>query len=136
MNGVNNHPVHITKDNGEISTSSFIPFCSFGEDMKTMGTKFGNFPHPVCNSFTKKMHHDQICYEVDLNNKFKKDEDLLRYLRVGIILTLDYNEDRQIKMNGEKNKESARIHFNSLSTNFFVATEKINFNCFIILIKF
>ena len=128
LNGVNNHPVHITKDNGEISTSSFIPFCSFGEDMKTMGIEFGNFPHPVCNSFTKKMHHDQICYEVDLD-KYKDKTKIENQLKYGLVLILDYNEDRQMyNINDlvEKNENNytpkkentVNIHLNTIGNMF------------------
>ena len=33
------HPPHIIIEDGNKSLSSFIPFCSFGEDKKAMGTK-------------------------------------------------------------------------------------------------
>ena len=122
MREITNHPVHVFDKNGDLSPSAFIPLCSFGGILEASETNF-DVGFPVCNSFKPVLHYDQICYEVNLNNKFKKNEDLLRYLRVGIILTLDYNEDRQIKMNGE----SARIHFDTLSKNFFIAIKKINF---------
>ena len=95
LNDVKNHPVHLAKDNGDLSPSSFIPFCSFGEDMKTMGTKVKQFNDPVCNSFAKKMHHDQICYEIDLE-KYKDKKKIKNQLKYGLVLILDYNEDRQL----------------------------------------
>ena len=126
MREITNHPVHVFDKNGDLSPSAFIPLCSFGGALEASETNF-DVGFPVCNSFKPVLHYDQICYEVDLNSKFKKNEDLLRYLRLGIILTLDYNEDRQIKIDGEnKKEENARIHFNTLSTNLLIGIEKIN----------
>ena len=42
---VSNHPVHIM-GNGRLSPSAFIPFCSFGEDLNSMGIKIEQFKHP------------------------------------------------------------------------------------------
>ena len=88
--------------------------CSFGgihEDSKTnIDVGF-----PVCNSFKPILHYDQVCYELDLNKKFKKGDNLLMDLREGIVLTLDYNEDRQIGMHGENKEKIARIYFNTIS---------------------
>ena len=61
-----NHPVHILDRQGNISPSSFIPFCSFGNDMKSMGREMKGFDVPVCDSFEAKIRNDQLCYEVDL----------------------------------------------------------------------
>ena len=94
MREVINHPVHIFDKSGDLAPSAFIPMCKFGGVNEDSETNF-DVGFPVCNSFKPVLHYDQLCYEVDLNNKFKKDEDLLRYLSKGIILTLDYNEDRQ-----------------------------------------
>lgn len=123
LNRVNNHPVHITEDNGDISPSSFIPFCSFGENMKTMGTKLEKFHEPVCSSFAKKMHHDQICYEVDLD-KYKDKKKIKKQLKYGLVLILDYNEDRQMydtkKLKEDENyftpktKNTVNIHLNTI----------------------
>ncbi len=41
------HPVHILDKDGNISPSSFIPFCSFGNDMKNMGREVNGFNDPV-----------------------------------------------------------------------------------------
>ena len=97
------HPPHIINEDGNKSPSSFIPFCSFGKDMKAMGTKVKGFDVPVCNSFKAKVIHDQLCYEVDLE-KFGKKENRENELKHGLILLLDLNEERQsfdsdIKMN-------------------------------------
>ena len=63
---------HILNEDGNKSLSSFIPFCSFGKDMKAMGTEVKGFNIPVCNGFKAKVIHDQLCYEVDLKNYEKK----------------------------------------------------------------
>ena len=42
---VTNHPVHILNNDGKFSPSSFIPFCSFGEDF--IGSKVNQFEIPV-----------------------------------------------------------------------------------------
>ena len=45
---LSNHPVHILKN--KFSTSSFIPFCSFGK--KFIGERDNEFYIPVCNIFS------------------------------------------------------------------------------------
>ena len=112
-----NHPVHVFDNNGDLSPSAFIPMCSFGGILEDSETNF-DVGFPVCNSFKPVLHFDQVCYEVDLETKFKKDEDLLRYLRAGIILNLDYNKDRQIGTHEEDEEKKARIFFETISTNF------------------
>ena len=44
------HPVHILDDKGQISPSSFIPFCEIGGDSSKMGVKIPNFSVNVCKS--------------------------------------------------------------------------------------
>ena len=91
---VGNHPVHILNDEGEFSPTSFIPFCSFGEDF--MGTKVDEFDLPVCNIFKPKLQHDQLCYETDLQDLRNNDSNILeKQLEMGLTLVLDYNEERQ-----------------------------------------
>ena len=101
------HPPHIINEDGNKSLSSFIPFCSFGEDKTAMGTKVEGFDVPVCNCFKPKVIHDQLCYEVDLK-RFGKEENRENELKHGLILLLDLNEERQsfegeIKMNDHTN---------------------------------
>ena len=97
----NNHPVHIIDDRGKLSPSAFIPFCSFGDDFKTMSMTIENFSLPVCNSFRAVTHKDQVCYQVDLE-KFRKKDTLKEQLSTGLVLIFDYNEDRSISSNIEK----------------------------------
>ena len=88
------HPVHILDKDGNISPSSFIPFCSFGNDMKNMGREVNGFNDPVCDSFEAKIRNDQLCYEVDLE-KYKDKKKIKEQLKSGLVLFLDYNLERQ-----------------------------------------
>ena len=122
---MNNHPVHILNNEGGFSPSSFIPFCSFGEDF--LGSKVDQFGIPVCNIFKPKVHHNQLCYETDLHDlKSSEDQILEEQLALGLTLVLDYNEDRQINYNNVTFKDakkslyhhqanSVSIHLNTIS---------------------
>ena len=79
---------------GNISPSSFIPFCSFGDDMKSMGRKLDGFNDHVCDGFEAKIRNDQLCYEVDLE-KYKDEINIKEQLESGLVLILDYNLERQ-----------------------------------------
>ena len=50
-----------------------IPFCGFGTNLSTMGTKIDQFSVPVCNSFKATVLNDQLCYELDVNEMIDKD---------------------------------------------------------------
>ena len=91
---MSNHPVHIYDREGKISPSSFIPFCAFGEDMHVMGRAVKGFQDPVCNSFEAKVRNEQLCYEVDLE-RLKNPMNIEEQLKSGLILILDFNEERQ-----------------------------------------
>ena len=94
-----NHPPHITKDD-QMLPSALIPFCDLGGNMSEMGVKIDQFDVPICNSFKAKVLNDQLCYEVDLNtfsNRYKIDKEL----RSGFAFIMDYNEDRQVKINSD-----------------------------------
>ena len=69
---ISNHPVHIMTKDHQMSPSAFIPFCDFGGNMSAMGVMIDQFNHPVCNSFQAKIINDQLCYEVDLNAYYDK----------------------------------------------------------------
>ena len=79
---------------GDISASSFLPFCSFGNDMKSMGKEISGFNDPVCDRFKAKIRNDQLCFEVDLE-KFKDEKKIQEQLMSGLVLLLDYNLERQ-----------------------------------------
>ena len=89
-----NHPVHILDNEGNISPSSFIPFCAFGNDVKSMGKEINGFDNPVCDSFEAKIRNEQLCYEIDLE-KYKDEKNIKEQLKSGLVLILDYNLERQ-----------------------------------------
>ena len=105
-----NHPVHILNSKGDFSPSAFIPFCIFGNNK--IGEKINDFEVPVCNIFVAKNWNDQVCYELDLN-LLKDEHDINHQLKDGILLILDFNEERQFKMdkNSKKFEEERKIFF-------------------------
>ena len=94
MHIVSNHPVHILDENGNLSPSAFIPFCSFGGNMSAMGVKIEEFYAPVCNSFKARVLYNQLCYEVDVNEIISKPFSA-NELKLGLVLLIDENWDRQ-----------------------------------------
>ena len=92
---MSNHPVHIVDSQGMISPSSFIPFCDFGGNMSAMGEKIDLFDLPVCNSFKPKLLEGQLCYQVDVN-EVKDQVDTQKAIKHGMVVILDYNEDKMI----------------------------------------
>ena len=69
--------------------------CSFGEDLSLVGTYLGQFDFPVCKIFEQKVHHDQLCYQADLE-KFRDNNSLLKQIARGFTFLIDFNEERQI----------------------------------------
>ena len=91
---MSNHPAHILDTEGEFSPSSFIPFCSFGEEF--IGANLSGFVIPVCNIFKPRNYLDQLCYETNLQNlKDSNIQKIGNQLEIGLTLILDYNEERQ-----------------------------------------
>ena len=95
---MNNHPVHILDINGSLSPTAFIPFCSFGGDMKVVGTTNEHFDVPVCNSFKPQIRNDQLCYQIDLED-YKDTDNIEKQLKEGLVLIVDYNEERKMPKN-------------------------------------
>ena len=62
-----------------------------------MGVKVDGFYDPVCNSFKAKVLNDQLCYEFDLN-KYRDNSNIEKYLKLGLVFFMDYNEDRQVSL--------------------------------------
>ena len=89
------HPVHLIREDKQLSPSAFIPFCEFGGDMYVVGVKLDQFDDPVCNSFQEKIMNDQLCYEVDLN-RYSNKNNTDKELELGFNFIMDYNEDRQV----------------------------------------
>ena len=107
---VNNHPVHILNKEGKFSPSTFIPFCSFGEEF--IGTKIREFDVPVCDIFKPIIYLDQLCYETDLQDlKDRTSHKIRKQLEMGLTLVLDYNEERQSYNTIPKNESHAMKAF-------------------------
>ena len=109
--------MHILGKNGEESPSAFIPFCSFGDDKEKMGTKAYGYDDYICSSFDPVVRNDQLCYQVDLE-KYKDKDNIEKQLDSGLVLILDYNEDRQIIYANKLAKqklETASIYVETIS---------------------
>ena len=98
---VSNHPVHILNEEGNLSPSSFIPFCYFGEEF--IGASIKGFKIPVCNIFKPKNYLDQLCYETNLQD-LKDSQKIGKQLEKGLTLVLDFNEERQFYNIMKENK--------------------------------
>ena len=99
-----NHPVHITNPKRGLSPSSFIPFCSFGENL--IGDQINGFDLPACNIFKPNHFMNKLCFETDLQNlKDSNEKNLLLQLEMGLMLILDYNEERQMFIESIPSKE-------------------------------
>ena len=105
---VSNHPAHVLRENGEISPSSFIPFCSFGED--PVGTVVDGFDIPVCDIFRPRVRNDQLCYETNLEEIMSKDINTAKkQLKVGLVVIVDYNDNPAMT---KQSKSGKRFYFN------------------------
>ena len=123
---MNNHPVHIIDEKRKFSPTAFIPFCSFGGDMTNMGTTSEQYDVPVCSSFKPKIRKNQLCYQIDLDD-LKDTNNVDKQLKEGLVLVMDYNEERQLPQfveskNAEKmgylmseDRNSVQIHLETIS---------------------
>ena len=82
---------------GNLSPSTFIPFCAFGKNMISLGFKKDAYDLPICTGFQSVILNNQLCYEVELE-KYKNRNNLKEDLETGLAFFLDYNEDRQVKL--------------------------------------
>ena len=101
---------------GDLSPSAFIPFCSFGNDFEIMGKKIENFSYPVCNSFKAVIHRDQLCYEVNMD-KFKIKGKVTEQLEKGLVLLLDYNDDKSMIGATPYETDDVKLHMDTISIN-------------------
>ena len=60
--------------------------------MSALGEKIDEFKIPICNSFRERFVNDQLCYELDVNEKMSPSEN---DLKLGLTLIIDENKDRQ-----------------------------------------
>ena len=125
-----NHPVHILNTDGEFSPSSFIPFCSFGEEF--IGAYLPGFNIPVCNIFKPRNYIDHLCYETNLQHlKDSNSQKIGKQLVIGFTLILDFNEDRQ-SYNIPKNKSQGMnvVYQNDEDVSIFLDTKSLLLNFF------
>ena len=102
--------MHILTKDGKFSRSSFIPFCSFGDEL--IGSEIDGFDLKVCNIFKPKLYYDQLCYETDLQElKDSNNSNLMNQLESGLTLVLDYNEERQINFPNFNNAPISKKKF-------------------------
>ena len=119
--------MHIIDNKGTLSPSAFIPFCSFGENMEIVGTQIEGFSDPICNSFVPNVHLNQLCYKIELE-RFRSNKDIKNQLKDGLVMILDYNENRQFVREQKKEdskriflsekQESVSIHLNTISKEY------------------
>ena len=89
------HPAHIIDEDGNKNPSALIPFCQFGYN--TGRKDVDGFLYPLCDMFKRKVYRkDQLCYQVDLNDYNLDHERKSTFLKTGLFLWLDYNEDLEI----------------------------------------
>ena len=100
-----NHPVHFETSYGKKAPSAFIPFCEFGGSTSSLSANMDKIDVPFCNSFQAKILNDQLCYEVDLN-KFSNKSNIKNELELGFSFIMDYNEDRQVKIQDVHTKKT------------------------------
>ena len=84
--------------------------------METVGAKSPNFDVPVCNSFKTEIRNDQLCYQIDLED-YRNSTDIEKQLREGLVLILDYNEERQMIRNKPKEKNEKGLFLSSDKTS-------------------
>ena len=122
---ISNHPVHIIDSAGEISPSSFIPFCQFGVDMNLSGGKRDNFSLPVCKIFKEKIFRDQLCYQVDLDEIYQQIDLSKRSsaLSQGLTFLMDYNTERNTMAENVKKRKITKADLNHIFENLNKADE-------------
>ena len=82
-----------------------------------MSIKIDKFSLPVCNSFKAVVHKDQLCYQVELE-KLRKKENLKEQLMNGLVLILDYNEDRNLLISPPSTNNQGYISIDTISKSF------------------
>ena len=93
------HPPHILKDDGTLSPSSFIPFCSFAGNWSLTGVSTDIFSVPVCNIFKEVIVDGQVCYQADIAmDKIRDMVDKRKIATDGFVMLLDYNENRMVEL--------------------------------------
>ena len=113
---LSNHPPHILNINdGKVSPSSFIPFCSFAGNWNLTGQYTDMFSIPVCNIFKETLVDGQLCYKADVD-KFREEVDKRKIATEGFVFILDHNENRNVEV-GSVNNES-RIYIETVGKRY------------------
>ena len=89
-----NHPPHILTEASEstLSSSSFIPFCQFGDSLSVLGQAAPQFRQPVCSGFSEGVLEGQVCYSLDLNT-LRPGLEWRDSMQFGLGLLLDTNTE-------------------------------------------
>ena len=91
MHTVVNHPVHMVDKNGKINPSSFIPFCSFGDNkfFNNLTDYHPDLKLPVCDMFRPRVVDGRLCYKANMTGMAAQ-----RGKGLGINFLMDYNQER------------------------------------------
>ena len=122
MRRIVNHPPHILDVNdGTLSPSSFIPFCSFAGNWNVTGEHTDIFSVPVCNIFKETMVEGQLCYQADVD-RFRDEVEREKIVSEGFVFLLDYNEDRMgtvgvVEEDMEEGNADAMIYVETVGKN-------------------
>ena len=99
---ISNHPPHILAgNNGTLSPSSFIPFCSFAGNWNITGAYTDKLNTTVCNIFKETMVDGQLCYKADVDRFSDKVLDKKKIVTEGLVILLDYNKNRMVEVGGD-----------------------------------
>ena len=94
---MNANPPHMVTNEGAVMASAFIPFCSFGTNMKILGEYISNLTFPVCNKFTPILLGGELCYELDVKSAVGNQIKSASGRSAGLMLLLDYNSERFVE---------------------------------------
>ena len=121
MSEVSNHPVHIKGQNGFVTPSSLIPFCSLGTRLGLLGEYVTNMTLPVCNVFRPTVHKGQLCYKLHFGKALSLKRDLSQGKDSGITMIIDTYNEKFVELQGEILKSkllSDAISFVNINKNY------------------
>ena len=126
-----NHPPHILKDDGTLSPSSFIPFCSFAGNWNVTGVSTDMFRMPVCNIFKEVLLDGQVCYQADIAmDKIRDMVDKRKIATDGFVMLLDYNENRMVELGDlDIRKDSTLLGKREANKDMMLYIETVGKNC-------
>ena len=102
-------------EEGNLNPSSFIPFCSFGDNQ--FFNNLSDYNHePVCDKFSPTMLDGRLCYRVNMDS-FGQDIITQSGRGTGFNFVMDYNTERMeqdIKKYQEIENREAMIYFETI----------------------